>query len=131
MDTDTVLTQDLLRWRQTRLCGAACPFFQRAGAGRGHGVLAPVLPTPGVFQWFQTHEYIRQFSVALRGCRSAVVADPRRVCRVPAQGAGGGGAGLMWTAWWKTELIHRLRRFSMLNGVADHARAGIGPRRPN
>jgi cellulose synthase/poly-beta-1,6-N-acetylglucosamine synthase-like glycosyltransferase len=121
VETDILLTVDA----DTLLAPGAVAAMRHAFAADGSlvaatGVLAPVCAGSGaaaLFQWFQTYEYIRNFlsryawmqadgllliSGAFAGFRRAALAD-----------VGGFDTDCLVEDY---ELIHRLRRFSVLNG---------------
>ena len=121
MDTDTVLTVDGDTLLEPDAIGAVRRAFSDEPAlVAATGVLAPVCrPTLGgrLFQWFQTYEYIRNFLSRYAWMQvggllliSGAFAGFRRRALVE---VGGFDTDCLVEDY---ELIHRLRRFSMLNG---------------
>jgi cellulose synthase/poly-beta-1,6-N-acetylglucosamine synthase-like glycosyltransferase len=123
MDTDTVLTVDGDTLLEPDAIGAMRQAFSDEPAlVAATGVLAPVCrPTLGgrLFQWFQTYEYMRNFLSRYAWMQvggllliSGAFAGFRRKALVE---VGGFDANCLVEDY---ELIHRLRRFSVLNGRA-------------
>ena len=121
LDTDTVLTVDGDTLLEPDAIGAVRRAFSNEPAlVAATGVLAPVCrPTLGgrLFQWFQTYEYIRNFLSRYAWMQvggllliSGAFAGFRRQALVE---VGGFDTDCLVEDY---ELIHRLRRFSMLNG---------------
>ena len=122
MDTDTVLTVDGDTLLEPDAIGAVRrAFSDEPGLVAATGVLVPVCrPTLGgrLFQWFQTYEYLRNFLSRYAWMQvggllliSGAFAGFRRKALIE---VGGFDTNCLVEDY---ELIHRLRRYSMLNGL--------------
>jgi cellulose synthase/poly-beta-1,6-N-acetylglucosamine synthase-like glycosyltransferase len=123
LDTDILLTVDAdTLLRPGAIAAMRAAFSRDANLVAATGVLAPVCAgggLAGIFQWFQTYEYIRNFLSRYAWMRadglllvSGAFAGFRRAAVIE---VGGFDTDCLVEDY---ELIHRLRRFSVLHGRA-------------